>query len=136
MPGVVTFSPSLKRIFPTMVSNSVLAMCSRIALRSRPTFSTDCWRICSPAQACALADLLAARGVKTAAVVYVDELFGLETVTALEAALKAKHIEIVDKKSYPLGVKDLSPVLRDFKAKNPDAFLGITYPPEDRKSVV
>jgi branched-chain amino acid transport system substrate-binding protein len=78
----------------------------------------------------ALADFLGANGVKTAAVVYVDELFGLENLGALEAALKAKGIEIVDKKSYPLGVKDLSPVLRDFKAKNPDAFLGITYPPD------
>jgi branched-chain amino acid transport system substrate-binding protein len=78
----------------------------------------------------ALADFLAARGVKTAAIVHVDELFGLENLTALEGALKAKNIEIVDRKSYPLGVKDLSPVLRDFKAKNPDAFLGITYPPD------
>lgn len=78
----------------------------------------------------ALADFLAAHGVKTAAVVYVDELFGLENLGALEAALKSKGIEIVEKKSYPLGVKDLSPVLRDFKAKNPDAFLGITYPPD------
>ena len=78
----------------------------------------------------ALADFLAANGVKTAAVVYVDELFGLENVGALETALKAKNIQIVEKKSYPLGVKDLSPVLRDFKAKNPDAFLGVTYPPD------
>ena len=78
----------------------------------------------------ALAELLAARGVKTAAIVHVDELFGLETVSALEAALKAKGIQIVEKKSYPLGVKDLSPVLKDFKAKNPDAFIGVTYPPD------
>jgi branched-chain amino acid transport system substrate-binding protein len=78
----------------------------------------------------ALADLLVARSVKTAAVVHVDELFGLETVGALEAALKAKGIQMVDKKSYPLGVKDLSPVLKDFKAKNPDAFIGVTYPPD------
>jgi len=78
----------------------------------------------------ALADMLAARGVKTAAVVYVDELFGLENVGALEAALKAKGIQLVEKKSYPLGVKDLSPELKDFKAKNVDAFLGVTYPPD------
>jgi branched-chain amino acid transport system substrate-binding protein len=78
----------------------------------------------------ALADFLAANGVRTAAVVYVDELFGLENLGALEIALKAKSISIVEKKSYPLGVKDLSPVLRDFKARNPDAFLGITYPPD------
>lgn len=78
----------------------------------------------------ALADMLAARGVKTAAVIYVDELFGLENLGALEAALKAKNIQIVEKKSYPLGVKDLSPVLKDIKAKNPDAFVGVTYPPD------
>jgi len=78
----------------------------------------------------ALAEFLAARGVKTAAIVYVDELFGLENLGALEAALKSRNIAIVEKKSYPLGVKDLSPVLRDFKAKDPDAFLGVTYPPD------
>jgi branched-chain amino acid transport system substrate-binding protein len=78
----------------------------------------------------ALAELLAARGVKTVAVVYVDELFGLENVGALEQALKAKNIQILDRKSYPLGVKDLSPVLKEFKARNPDAFIGVTYPPD------
>jgi branched-chain amino acid transport system substrate-binding protein len=78
----------------------------------------------------ALADLLAERGIKTAAVIHVDELFGLENVGALEQALRAKNIRIVEKKSYPLGVKDLSPVLKDFKARTPDAFIGITYPPD------
>jgi branched-chain amino acid transport system substrate-binding protein len=77
-----------------------------------------------------LADLLAARGVKTAALIHVDELFGLENVSALEAALKAKGIRVVENKSYPLGVKDLSPVLKEIKAKNPDAFIGVTYPPD------
>jgi branched-chain amino acid transport system substrate-binding protein len=78
----------------------------------------------------ALADMLAAQGVKTAAIVHVDELFGLENLGALEQAFKAKAIQIIDRKSYPLGVKDLSPVLKDFKAKHPDAFIGITYPPD------
>jgi branched-chain amino acid transport system substrate-binding protein len=78
----------------------------------------------------ALADMLAARGVKTAAAIHVDELFGLENITALEAALKAKGIQLVEKKSYPLGVKDLAPVLNEIKAKNPDAFIGVTYPPD------
>jgi branched-chain amino acid transport system substrate-binding protein len=78
----------------------------------------------------ALADMLAAQGVKTAAIVHVDELFGLENLGALEQAFKAKAIQIIDKKSYPLGVKDLSPVLKDFKTKHPDAFIGITYPPD------
>ena len=78
----------------------------------------------------AAAEMLAAKGVKTVAVIYMDDLFGLENMSALEPALKAKSIEIVDKKSYPLGVKDLSQVLRAMKDKNPDAFVGLTYPPD------
>src|SRR5262249_61277995 len=70
----------------------------------------------------AAADMLAANGVKTVAVIYMDDLFGLENIAAFEPAVKAKGIDIVDKKSYPLGVKDLSPVLRAIKEKNPDAF--------------
>ncbi len=78
----------------------------------------------------ALAEFLVARKVKTAALIHVDELFGLEQSTALEAAFKAKGIQIIEKKSYPLGVKDLQPVLRDIKAKNPDAFIALSYPPD------
>jgi branched-chain amino acid transport system substrate-binding protein len=59
-----------------------------------------------------------------------DDVFGLENIAAFEPAVKAKGIEIVEKKSYPLGIKDLSPVLRGIKDKNPDAFVGLTYPPD------
>ena len=78
----------------------------------------------------AAADMLAANGVKTVAVIYMDDVFGLENIAAFEPAVKAKGIEIVEKKSYPLGIKDLSPVLRAIKDKNPDAFVGLTYPPD------
>lgn len=77
-----------------------------------------------------LIDLLAAKGAKTVAVVYMDDLFGLENIAAFDAAAKAKGLQVVERKSYPLGVKDLSPVLRAIKEKNPDAFVGITYPPD------
>ena len=77
-----------------------------------------------------LAEYMAARSAKTAAVLYVDELFGLEQLDGLERALKAKNIQIVEKKSYPLGVKDLQPALNDVKAKNPDAFVALSYPPD------
>ena len=78
----------------------------------------------------ALAEYLTARSAKTAAVLYVDELFGLEQMDALERSLKSRGIQIVEKKSYPLGVKDLQPVLNDVKAKNPDAFIALSYPPD------
>lgn len=78
----------------------------------------------------ALVDLLVAKGVKTAAVVYMDDLFGLENAQALLPLLARKGITVVEEKSYPLGVQDLSPVLKSIKAKGADAFLGITYPPD------
>ena len=78
----------------------------------------------------ALVDMLKANGAKSAAVVYVDDLFGLENYAALKVALQGSGISLVEDKSYPLGVKDLSPVLRSIKDKAPDAFIGLTYPPD------
>ena len=78
----------------------------------------------------ALVDLLKANGVRSLAVIYVDDLFGLENYAALKVAVQGTGISIVEDKSYPLGVKDLSPVLRSMKDKNPDAFVGLTYPPD------
>ncbi|MDP1657422.1 MAG: amino acid ABC transporter substrate-binding protein [Hylemonella sp.] len=78
----------------------------------------------------ALVDMLKANGVKSIAVVYVDDLFGLENFAALKVALQGTGITMVEDKSYPGGVKDLSPVLRSIKDKNPDAFIGFTYPPD------
>ncbi len=78
----------------------------------------------------ALVDMLVANGVKTLAVVYVDDLFGLENYGAFKVALKATNIQVVEEKSYPGDIKDLSPVLRSIKDKNPDAFIGLSYPPD------
>lgn len=78
----------------------------------------------------ALVDMLKSQGAKTVAVVYVDDLFGLENYAALKVALGGTGMTIVEDKSYPLGVKDLGPVLRSIKDKNPDAFIGLTYPPD------
>ena len=78
----------------------------------------------------ALVDFLADKKIKTVAVVYMDDLFGLENVNALLPLLKAKGLEVAETKRYPLGVTALSPTLKAIKAKNVDAFLGITYPPD------
>ncbi|HTG13344.1 MAG TPA: ABC transporter substrate-binding protein, partial [Candidatus Eisenbacteria bacterium] len=61
---------------------------------------------------------------------YVNDLFGIELNAATGPAFKAAGLEVVDTKSYPLGTKDLSPVLRGFKAAGADAFVGLTYPPD------
>jgi branched-chain amino acid transport system substrate-binding protein len=78
----------------------------------------------------ALVDLMKSQGVKTAAVIYVDDLFGLENYAALKEAVKGSGIRLVEEKSYPGNTQDLSPVLRAIKDKNPDAFIGLSYPPD------
>lgn len=78
----------------------------------------------------ALVDMLVANGVKSLAVVYVDDLFGLENYGAFKVALKSTNIRVVEEKSYPGDIQDLSPVLRSIKDKNPDAFIGLSYPPD------
>lgn len=78
----------------------------------------------------ALVEMLQANNVKTVAIIYMDDLFGLENFAALNQALKGTSIQVLERKGYPLGVKDLSPVLRGIKDLNPDAFIGITYPPD------
>jgi len=78
----------------------------------------------------ALVDMFKAHGVKTVALIYVDDLFGLENYAAFKVALAGSGITMVEDKSYPGGVKDLSPVLRSMKDKNPDAFVALSYPPD------
>jgi len=78
----------------------------------------------------AIVDMFKANGIRTVACVYVDDLFGLENYAAFKVALQGTGINLVEDKSYPGGVKDLSPVLRSIKDKNPDAFVGFTYPPD------
>ncbi len=78
----------------------------------------------------ALVEMLKANGAKSLAVIYVDDLFGLENYAALKVALQGSGISLIEDKSYPGGVKDLSPVLRSIKDKNPDDFVGFTYPPD------
>jgi branched-chain amino acid transport system substrate-binding protein len=78
----------------------------------------------------ALIELYKSQGVKTVAVIYVDDLFGLENYAALKDAIKGSGITLVEEKSYPGNTQDLSPVLRSIKDKNPDAFIGFSYPPD------
>jgi branched-chain amino acid transport system substrate-binding protein len=78
----------------------------------------------------ALVDLMAAQQVKTVAIGYMDDLFGLERYNIMIPMLKDRGITVVGEKSFPANVKDLSVVLKDFKAKEPEALVGLTYPAE------
>jgi branched-chain amino acid transport system substrate-binding protein len=77
-----------------------------------------------------LADLFKEHGIKTAAIIYIDELHGLEYSSVAAREFEQRGIAIKMMKSIPLGVKDLSPLLKEAQALNVDAFVGITYPHE------
>jgi ABC-type branched-subunit amino acid transport system substrate-binding protein len=78
-----------------------------------------------------LRDLKGQGKVSKIGVAYVNDLFGIEMHASLTTALKDTGLDVVDTKSYPLGVKDLSPVLKGFKVAGVDVFLGLTYPPDN-----
>ncbi|MCX7911533.1 MAG: amino acid ABC transporter substrate-binding protein [Dehalococcoidales bacterium] len=75
-----------------------------------------------------LADLLAAKGAKTAYIMYIADLHGIEYSGVAGIELPKKGINIVGIKSVPPDIKDLSPIIKEAKALNPDAFLALAYP--------
>jgi branched-chain amino acid transport system substrate-binding protein len=82
----------------------------------------------SETQAPALADIFKEVGVKSVAVIYRGDLHGVEYGDAMVPYFKQKKIEVKLKKSYPLGIKDLSPLLKEAKSLDVDAFCAASYP--------
>jgi branched-chain amino acid transport system substrate-binding protein len=78
----------------------------------------------------ALVNFLKSLKVKSVAVVCVQEVFPRENYEYLIPLLKEGGFDIVLQKDYPRGVKDLVPLLSEVKAKNPDAFIALTYVPD------
>jgi len=82
----------------------------------------------SETQAPALADIFKEVGVKSVAVIYRGDLHGVEYGDAMAPYFKKKGIEVKLKKSYPPGIKDLSPLLKEAKSLHVDAFCAASYP--------
>ena len=82
----------------------------------------------SETQAPALADIFKEVGVKSVAVIYRGDLHGVEYGDAMVPFFKKRGIEVKMKKSYPPGIKDLSPLLKEAKSLGVDAFCAASYP--------
>ncbi len=82
----------------------------------------------SDTQAPALADIYKEVGVKSVAVIYRADLHGIEYGNAMVPFFEKKGIEVKLNKSYPPGIKDMSPLLKEAKALNVDAFAAACYP--------
>lgn len=84
----------------------------------------------SETQMPALAEIFAEVQAKKVAIIYIQDLHGIEYRDRVLKELKTKGIEVVMSKSFPHGTKDLTPMLKDAKAANVDGFLGFVYPDE------
>jgi len=75
-----------------------------------------------------LADLLAEKGAKTAYIITMADLFGIEYSGVSGIELPNKGINIIGVKSVPPDIKDLSTILKDAQATKADALLVLAYP--------
>jgi branched-chain amino acid transport system substrate-binding protein len=75
-----------------------------------------------------LAELLAEQGAKTAYIIYIADLFGIEYSGVAGIEFPKQGIEIVGVKSVPPDIKDLSPIIADAKASEADVFCCLAYP--------
>ena len=77
-----------------------------------------------------LVDILKELGVKRVAIISHEDLHGVEYSAKAAPAFARQGMEVVMKKTYPLGIKDLSPLLKQAKSLDADAFVGFSYPGE------
>ncbi|MGD0795401.1 MAG: amino acid ABC transporter substrate-binding protein [Dehalococcoidales bacterium] len=75
-----------------------------------------------------LADMLQAKGVKTAYITYISDLHGIEYNSEAGIEFGRVGIQILGTKALPPDIKDLSPVIKEAKASNADAFMCFAYP--------
>jgi branched-chain amino acid transport system substrate-binding protein len=94
------------------------------------------WNIAQPrassgALSKALADLKKQGKIKgRVATVHPTVEYGVENSEVFHGMAKEDGLEVVFNKSYPFGVSDLQPLIREAMATNPDAFLAFSYPPD------
>jgi len=77
-----------------------------------------------------LADILEELGAKRVAMISHEDLHGVEYSGRAAPEFAKRGMDVVMKKSYPMGVKDLSPLLKQAKSLHVDALIGFSYPDE------
>jgi branched-chain amino acid transport system substrate-binding protein len=66
----------------------------------------------------------------TVAMVSVADGFGIDLSGAARPALTKANFKLAYDKTYPVGTQDLSPIVNEVKALNPDVFIAFSYPPD------
>lgn len=77
----------------------------------------------------ALVDLLKHLKIKNIAIIYAQELFPRENLQFLDPYVKEAGFNVLLRKDYPMGAKDLTTLLSEVKVKNPEAIIALCYVP-------
>ena len=75
-----------------------------------------------------IVELLKDVNVESAAVIFVGTTYGIDQSAVATPLLAREGINVMLIESYPLGVTDLSTLLKKIQGLNPDALLAISYP--------
>jgi len=76
-----------------------------------------------------LADMLAAKGAKTAYIISIADLHGVEYAGVATIEFARVGIEVLANRSVPITQEDFEPLIKAAKAANPDVFCVFAYPP-------
>jgi branched-chain amino acid transport system substrate-binding protein len=79
----------------------------------------------------ALGEICRELGVTTAAVLYIDDLHGIEYSSQANIFLADAGVDIVMEEAIPAGIADVSTILRQVEELNPDLVCSFQYPPEN-----
>lgn len=71
------------------------------------------------------------QGVKTAAVVYLDDLHGIEYQAQAAVFLSGAGVKIVSNVAIPADIKDMSSIIKQIQKQNPDVVCFFSYPPQN-----
>lgn len=82
----------------------------------------------SDTQVPTLADILVELGVEKVAIVFLEDLHGIEYSGAATPEFVTKGLDVVMVKSYPMQVMDVSLLLQEAEALDADALVGFSYP--------
>jgi branched-chain amino acid transport system substrate-binding protein len=82
------------------------------------------------AQMPVFAELMKEQGAKTASIIYMDDLHGIEYQAQAAVFFSAAGIDIVDNVAVPGDIKDMTSIVQKIKANNPDIIASFCYPPQ------
>ena len=75
------------------------------------------------------AEIMKEAGVKTASIVYIDDLHGIEYNAVAQEEFPAAGVEILSSTAVPVDIKDMSSIINKMQSENPDVAAFFVYPP-------